>query len=144
MNPICMSKHPSRNNVWCSRVPDHDGPHWASDGCTWGASPAEPRTGEEDWQARAVKAEQPRPLTPTDEMVERGMAHIEEKPWTVRSLLTAALTEPPPRPFWGADIEAVIRGHDGGALDPTAQATIADRVAEFMAQQENRAAGTDR
>lgn len=34
-----------------------------------------------------------RPLKPTNAMVERGMAHIEEKPWTVRSLLTAALTE---------------------------------------------------
>ena len=58
----------------------------------------------DEWRAEA----EPRPLTPTDEMVARGMAHIEEKPWTVRSLLTAALTEPPARPEGAEEIEALL------------------------------------
>lgn len=39
MNPICMAKHPSRNNTWCDHRPGHDGPHKDSSGVEWG-SPA--------------------------------------------------------------------------------------------------------
>ena len=63
----------------------------------------------------ALDAADPRPLTPTDEMVERGRSAYWGPTYggsvvgRVRAILAAALTEPPARPEGAEDIEALIR-----------------------------------
>ena len=90
-------------------------------------------------RARLGMSAQPRPLTPTDEMVERGRSaywgptyggSVEER---VRAILTAALTEPPTRPE-GAERweDFLIDSLDYQALTDQQIADLADRIAEEM------------
>ena len=85
----------------------------------------------------ALRAEQPRPLTPddiTDEMVERGRSaywgpayggSVEER---VLAILTAALTEPT-RPEGAEKVEAVLHQYWSGDINGD---DLADRIAEEM------------
>ena len=85
----------------------------------------------------ALRAEQPRPLTPddiTDEMVRRG-AQAETpagtrylRPHEVLEVLTAALTEPT-RPKGAEKVEAVLHQYWSGDIDGD---DLADRIAEEM------------
>ena len=87
----------------------------------------------------ALDAADPRPLTPTDEMVERGRSaywgptyggSVDER---VRAILTAALTEPPARPE-GAERweDFLIDALDYQALTDQQITDLADRIAEEM------------
>ena len=87
----------------------------------------------------ALDAAESRPLTPTDEMVERGRSaywgptyggSVDER---VRAILTAALTEPPARPE-GAERweDFLIDALDYQALTDQQITDLADRIAEEM------------
>ena len=87
----------------------------------------------------ALDAAESRPLTPTDEMVERGRSaywgptyggSVDER---VRAILTAALTEPPARPE-GAERweDFLIDSLDYQALTDQQITDLADRIAEEM------------
>ena len=87
----------------------------------------------------ALDAAGPRPLTPTDEMVERGRSaywgptyggSVDER---VRAILAAALAEPPTRPE-GAERweDFLIDSLDYQALTDQQIADLADRIAEEM------------
>ena len=82
----------------------------------------------------ALDAAGPRPLTPTDEMVERGRSaywgptfggSVEER---VLAILTAALTEPT-RPEGAEKVEAVLHQYWSGDINGD---DLADRIAEEM------------
>ena len=87
----------------------------------------------------ALDAAESRPLTPTDEMVERGRSaywgptyggSVDER---VRAILTAALTDPPARPE-GAERweDFLIDALDYQALTDQQITDLADRIAEEM------------
>ncbi|RCS81836.1 hypothetical protein [Brachybacterium alimentarium] len=121
--------------------------------CANMASQSFRKVGQEQYE-RALKAERerdeaveraasasPRPLTAddiTDEMVERGRSaywgdeHTVED--IVRSILTAALTEPPTRPEGAEFWESVVADQVGGDLAPDAIRTLADTIAQRSAR----------
>ena len=87
----------------------------------------------------ALDAAESRPLTPTDEMVERGRSAYWGPTYggsvvgRVRAILTAALTEPPARPE-GAERweDFLIDSLDYQALTDQQITDLADRIAEEM------------
>ena len=87
----------------------------------------------------ALDAAESRPLTPTDEMVERGRSAYWGPTYggsvvgRVRAILTAALTEPPARPE-GAERweDFLIDALDYQALTDQQITDLADRIAEEM------------
>ena len=82
--------------------------------------------------------EQPRPLTAddiTDEMVVRAQMEWERRSGaapigdTIREILTAALTPPPPRPEGAEKVEAVLHQYWSGDINGD---DLADRIVEEM------------
>ena len=82
--------------------------------------------------------EQPRPLTAddiTDEMVVRAQMEWERRNGaapigdTIREILTAALTPPPPRPEGAEKVEAVLHQYWSGDINGD---DLADRIVEEM------------
>ena len=86
----------------------------------------------------SLRAAEPRALTADDityEMVKRAQREEERQrgdwtaPTAMRHILTAALTEPPPRPEGAEKVEAVLHQYWSGDINGD---DLADRIAEEM------------